>query len=171
VLQLFLRARRYNALHADPRISSRTDFFAAAALVTCAIGRLGPCRFLWRLSSVLEQANLQRAAAIRSGSLYAHGTVGHNTEDFIRVEQSLVQMQLECLRIGDAGQYVRVIATVDRGLARLAPGRATRWIDPRFANAVSFAQREAGKPDFASQAFRELVGRHVAAQVSSGARS
>lgn len=168
MLQHLLRARRYNALHADPRISSRTSFFAAAAVVTRAIGQLRPSGFLWRLSSSLEKANVERAAAIRAGALYAEGNIGSNTADFIRVEQSLVQVQLDCLRDTNPDQYAREVAALNRALGRLTLSRKSPWVDYRVARALSYAQQDAGQsPDFASQAFRELVGRHIAAQIAA----
>jgi hypothetical protein len=51
-------------LDADPRISSKTRFFVAAAIVTHTLASGFPSDFMQNLSKVLEDKNIARAGAM-----------------------------------------------------------------------------------------------------------
>ena len=163
MLELELRVQRYRALHADPGIACRTDFFAAAAFVTGLVQRMGPSEFICALGAWLEDLNLRRAAAIRAGLLYASGSVHNNTQDFVRVEQGAVQLQLDRLRIVQPQRYKSEVAAVNRALCLAAsvPG----WLGEgdAFRRSLLAARREGRcQADFGSQRFRELLGLEIA---------
>ena len=79
VLSIYRRSQRYMRLHAEPSISRRTSFFAAAAVVTRVLAWHRLSGFLLQLSAVLEQANARRAQLTRVGMLYTEGTLESNT--------------------------------------------------------------------------------------------
>ncbi len=162
MLQLSLRERRYHAVHAEWAIQGRTDFFAAAAVVTHALGLLPPSPFVLSLSSRLEVLNMRRAAAIRIGSIYPVGSVAANTEDFIHVEQSAVQRQLDWLRRESPRVYRFEVASLNR-VMRLA-ARVPPWLPGEHCvgRALRRTHREMGDLDFASQPCREVIGRRIA---------
>ncbi len=166
MLQLALRVHRYDAVDAEEAIRARTDFFAAAAVVTRAVSFMPPSRFLLHLSARLEWLNMSRAAAIRSGSLYGGGSVAANTDDFIHIEQSAVQRHLDCLKKAAPHRYRTEIASLNSAMR--AAGRLPLWAPgvAGIANALRRAQQETdGEMDFAAQPFREAVGRHVSASI------
>jgi hypothetical protein len=160
------RVWRYEALAADPRISARTSFFKAAAVVTRVLGVGPPSDFMARLSGALEVANLRYAERIRAGLLYSSGaSIAANTAHFIRFEQALVQMALEQLRLDDAHRYAAEVEAAECALAR-----AALWY-ARFRSAahckLHTALHRAGEtlghlPRFASQSDRERLGLAIA---------
>jgi hypothetical protein len=127
------RSLRYERLHADPRIACKTDFFAAATLVTRSLAHAIPTRFLGRLSALLERENWRRAQEILCGRLYETGRIELNTADFIRYEQALVQAQLDGLRRTDPRRYLREIHRANTQLALAQGPLARALLDCHFA--------------------------------------
>jgi hypothetical protein len=164
MLSLILRSRRYQRWHGDPRIRVRTSFFAAAAVVTRTLARHFLCSpFLLELSAGLEAENLLRARQICSGSLYGCGLLEANTRDFIRHEQSLVQMQLERLRRAEPRRYVREIRSANAALALALAPAFQRVAGRIFAGAcLDAVDSVGGRLDFAEQHCRERLGEALA---------
>ncbi|MDB6088186.1 MAG: repeat-associated core protein [Gammaproteobacteria bacterium] len=157
------RSRRYEDLHADPAISRKTDFFAAASLVTAAFALITPSRFFCELSETLESANVARARKIRARQLYAEGTNENNTTDFVRYEQELVQAALDSLRRRHPQSYWREIDSANRLLNALNGKLLRRTVLSSFARAVRSTITNLGADiDFARQDHREALGRQLA---------
>jgi uncharacterized protein RhaS with RHS repeats len=157
------RSRLYEALDQDSRISNRTRFFAAAAIVTSALASPpGASSLMEHLSARLEQANVARANAIRSGALYATGTERENTNSFIHFEQTLVQTAFNNFKANDAASYGQFIQETNDRLN----GNITSWaagVDPNFAKGLEAAKEQlGGSIDFSKQSDRETLGRAIA---------
>jgi hypothetical protein len=163
----FRRSRRYGSLHADPAIARRTQFFAAASLVTGTLALIGPSRFLRDLSETLEVANLLRAQEIRSRRLYHDDSIDDsiekNTVDFIHYEQTLVQAALDALRSRHPQLYWREVNIANFLLNALNRAGARYLLRSAFAQAVRAAIAELGADiDFARQNHREMLGLQLA---------
>jgi hypothetical protein len=162
MLSLILRARRYQRWHSEPEISTRTSFYAAAAIVTRVLARYAFSRFLIELGATLERVNSTRAAEIRSGLLYPQGSVETNTSDFVRYEQGVVQAHLEQLRRSAPRRYSREMWLANRAFDLLHINSLTSFVNPCFVHAAHDAVRLAGPLDFAEQSCREILGRQIA---------
>ncbi len=159
----FLRSRRYGSLHADPAIACRTQFFAAAALVTATLALIGPSRFFRDLSGELEAANMLRAAEIRARRIYRDGAVESNTMDFISYEQTLVQAALDSLQARHPRLYRREVQLANFLLNALNRTVPRRFLRSTFARAVRATSAELGADiDFARQSHREMLGLQLA---------
>ena len=159
---LILRAQRYRRFDADPLIRARTDFFAAAVLVTQAILR-APSIFLMTLSEELEDENARRADAIRAGYIYRYSDVQSNTRDFIHFEQTLVEHSFQQLAIRNRRRYRREVHSINHALALASSARLPFVIEPRFSEGVARTIKQLGRSvDIRSQAARELLGLNLA---------
>ncbi len=166
-----LRSRRYENVHADPLISRKTQFFAAASLVTSALALISPSRFFRDLSGMLEVANMARAHGIRTHKLYPEGSIEKNTADFIRYEQCLVQTALDALRSRQPELYRREVDFANFLLNALNSTVLRHVLRSSFAHAVRAAATELGSDiDFARQSHREILGMQLA-RASSQSRS
>lgn len=166
----FRRSRRYESLHADPAIARRTQFFAAASLVTGALALVAPSRFLCDLSERLEDANMVRAREIRARRLYHEEAIEQNTADFIHFEQTLAQAALDSLRTRHPKLYRREIELANFLLNALNRALARHLLRSAFARAVRAVIAELGADiDFARQQHREMLGLQLA-RASTGAR-
>ena len=96
--QFCRRSQRMANLHADPRISSKTTFAAAASLTTEELGAIdnftarfvtspSTRAFLRESSAALEASNMGMFAAIRNGQGFSSGTRAENDTAFVRYEQ------------------------------------------------------------------------------------
>ena len=163
-LSFLFRSERYRRLDAQPAIRSRTDFFAAASVVTRMLAYSGPTPFMVALSDALERVNMARARLICSGLLYATGSVERNTLDFVRYEQSLVQAALERLRSSDPGAYSEQIRTANSAIVRVLRHRAhaTAAI-ATFVQATECCLARLGRAiEFSAQSDREALGEELA---------
>ena len=165
------RSYRYAKLAADPAISSHTNFFGAAAVVTAALGGWPQGSFMHALSATLEKDNMAVAEKIRSGQLYSGGTTEQNTKTFVHYEQTNVQVELDKLRATDPKQYASVIATANNNLNSSFSSIA-KVTDPIFARADADARKTLKRDiDFANQRDRELLGNDVAKELGGGGYS
>ncbi|MGD9597239.1 MAG: RHS repeat-associated core domain-containing protein, partial [Steroidobacteraceae bacterium] len=161
-----VRSRLYEFTDADHRISSRTSFFAAAAVVTNALATRTQSQFMRTLSEKLENKNMIRANQIRAGQLYSSGSISDNTADFVHFEQSIVQSELDDLRIANPEEYARTISEANSALNGASFAAAGRVTDPNFARAVTATRKELGRDiDFSKQSDREALGNAVAHEV------
>lgn len=164
-LSLLLRSERYRRLDAEPAIRARTDFFAAASIVTRVWAYGGATPFMAALSDALERANVRRAQLICSGLLYVTGTVERNTRDFVRHEQALVQAALDHLRRSDPRGYSVQIHMANSALARVLSPRATpasRAVATFIRAAESCLERLGRTIEFSMQSDREALGEELA---------
>ena len=164
-----LRARRYELLHRDARIGSRTFFFAAASVISEVFARSEPSGFMQALSRRLERFNLKRAARIREGLLYATGTPALNTVHFIGAEQRLVQVMLDRLKRRSKRKYIAEIEAADRALHELS-----KWYCQLASDAhrelrdavLAFRARHRRLPRFACRNDREVLGNLLARRIA-----
>lgn len=164
-LSLLLRSERYRCLDAEPAIHSRTDFFAAASVVTRVLAYSGPTPFMIAMSDMLERINVSRARLICRGVLYATGSVDLNTLDFVRYEQSLVQDSLDRLRGTDPAGYADQIRMANRAIARVLTHRAARASSAlaTFVRATESCLERLGRTiEFSAQSDREALGEELA---------
>ncbi len=158
-----LRSRRYGNVHAEPTIARKTEFFAAASLVTSALALVAPSRFLRDLSERLEVTNMARAHGILTRQLYPDDTIEKNTADFIHYEQGLVQTALDSLRHRQPELYRREVGCANFLLNALNRTVLRHILRSSFARAVRAAAAELGSEiDFACQNHREAVGMQLA---------
>jgi len=163
------RSSRYERVHADARVSSRTSFFGAAAIVTNALGGAPQSDFMHKISSRLETANMERAEQIRAGTIYSSGSVRQNTADFVHFEQSVVQGALDELKATNATEYAEEVQTANRNLNG-AFSQLARATDPAFARAAAATREELGRDiDFEKQSDREALGNNIAEEVEKRA--
>jgi len=156
------RERRYRRIAADPAISARTSFFAAAAAVTRALATRDQPPFLVKLGAMLEVVNVRRAREIRAGKRYRTGTSRANTADFVHFEQALVEAELGRLRARDERAWLDVIDCANVQIRRATRGFA-RWMNRDFARAAIETRRQLGRDiDFARRGDRELLGNAIA---------
>jgi hypothetical protein len=164
-LSLLLRSERYRRLDAQPAIRSRTDFFAAASIVTRVLAYSGTTPFMVALSEALERVNVYRAGMIRDGLLYVSGSVERNTQDFVRYEQALVQAALDRLRGSDPHGYHEQIRLANGAIARVLRRRAA-CASSALATFVQGAERcltRLGRTiEFSAQSDREALGEELA---------
>lgn len=167
-----LRSIYYERLHADPRISNRTSFFGAAAIITSALALPEQGAFMADLSAKLAHANIARANQIIAGGLYRGSSIGRNDVDFIHFEQTLVQKELDGLKASDVAGYNSLISDTNNALNGLAGGRGVAWVsDPNVARAVASARETIGGDiDFGNQSHREALGQ-AAAEIARESRS
>lgn len=164
-LPLLLRSERYRRLDSQPAIRSRTDFFAAASIVTRVLAYGGATPFMVALSDALERVNVSRARLICRGLLYVTGSVEHNTLDFVRYEQTLVQEALDRLRGGDPRGYSEQIRTANSAIARVArrPAACASSAVATFIRAADSCFARLGRTvEFALQSDREALGEELA---------
>jgi hypothetical protein len=169
-LSLLLRSERYRRLDAEPAIRSRTDFFAAASVVTRVLAYGGATPFMAALSGSLERVNVLRARLIRSGLLYVTGTVDCNTLDFIRYEQRRVQRVLDRLRAFDPDGYSEQIRTANRLIAlalELGAAYASGDLGIFIHGAKSCLARLGRAVEFSEQSDREALGEELARSARS----
>lgn len=168
-LSLLLRSERYRRLDAQPAIRSRTDFFAAASVVTRVLAYSGPTPFMVALSDALERVNVARARLICSGLLYVSGSVERNTQDFVRYEQALVQEALDRLRGSDPHGYLEQIRLANTAISH-ALMRRRGCASSALATFVRAADRclaRLGRAiEFSAQSDREALGMELAATAS-----
>jgi hypothetical protein len=163
--RLLLRSERYRRLDARPAIRSRTDFFAAASIVTRVLAYGGTTPFMLALSDALERVNVSRAQLICDGVLYVSGSVERNTRDFIRYEQALVQQALDHLRGRDPHGYAEQIRATNSALARVLRRRAACASSAlaTFVHAAECCLARLGRTiEFATQSDREALGEELA---------
>lgn len=164
-MSFLLRSERYRRLDAEPAIRARTDFFAAASIVTRVLAYGGTTPFMAGLSHMLEHVNVSRAQMICRGALYVTGSVERNTLDFVRYEQALIQEALDRLRHGDPRAYAEQICLADRALARVLRRRAacTSSAVATFVRAAECCLTRLGRAiEFARQSDREALGTELA---------
>lgn len=164
-LSLLRRSERYRQLDEHPAIRARTDFFAAAAVVTRMLAFGGATPFMVALSGVLERANMSRARLIRGGLLYVTGSVDRNTLDFVRYEQALVQSALDRLRRSDPHGYAEQISIANAAIARVLRRRAAcaSFAATVFIRAAESCLGQLGRMiDFSAQSDREALGQELA---------
>ena len=164
-LAFLLRSERYRRLDAEPAIRARTDFFAAASIVTRVLAYGGTTPFMAGLSHMLEHVNVSRAQMICRGALYVTGSVERNTLDFVRYEQALIQEALDRLRHGDPRAYAEQIHLADRAIARVLRRRAacTSSAVATFVRAAECCLMRFGRAiEFARQSDREALGTELA---------
>ena len=158
----FARERRYRRIAADPAIGNRTSFFAAAAIVTRALGSREQPPFLAKLGALLEVANVRRAREILAGKRYRTGSPRANTADFVHFEQALVEAELERLRARDPDAWREVVDCANLQIRRATRGIA-RWLNREFARAATETRRHLGREiDFSRREDRELLGNAIA---------
>lgn len=158
------RSARYGKLASDPRISSRTNFFSAAQIVTNALGGYFQTDFMHALSAALESANNERASEIVAGRLYQGGTIQSNTADFVHFEQSIVQQELDKLKIRNRRSYDYNVTLATESINDTS---ITERTDPLFARAVISVQKALGRAiDFSKQSDREALGNAIAKEAS-----
>ncbi|MGY0799873.1 RHS repeat-associated core domain-containing protein [Lysobacter sp. A286] len=153
------RSLRYAAMDQDSSINSQTRFFAAASIVTNALGTLAVAQtpFMTGLSRGLEQHNLKTAAAIRSGAFLPGATPSQRDAAFVHSEQTLVQGRLDQLKADSPNAYSAHITGVNSLLNSRTFGQSS---DPNFGRAIRIATKAVGGPlDFANQSHREALGR------------
>lgn len=132
-----VRSRLYESIDGDSRVSNRTRFFAAAAMVTSALATpFASSGFMGDLSARLQQANIARADAIREGRLYTSGSERENTNNFIHFEQSFVQGALDKLKADDSAAYDKLIGEANDNLNGRLTGLAG-LADPNFAKGLA----------------------------------
>jgi hypothetical protein len=162
-----VRSLGYEYLNRDPRISSKTNFFAAASIVTNVLGTLGQSEFMIDVSRKLESLNIGRAAGIISGRISASGSIAANTAEFVHFEQSEFQTMLNELRARNSQEYDKTIADSNTAINDRAP----YGLDRNFASAVRATQKALGRDiDSASQSDREALGNAVAAEAAKHAQ-
>lgn len=164
-LAFLLRSERYRRLDALPAIRSRTDFFAAASIVTRVFAYGGATPFMLSLSQALERVNVSRARLICGGVLYVSGSVERNTRDFVRYEQVLVQEALDRLRGADPLGYADQIRLANGAIARLLRRRvacASSALATFVRGAESCLARLGRGIDFSAQTDREVLGVELA---------
>jgi hypothetical protein len=168
------RARRYTEVHANVSVSSRTSFFAAAAVVTAAFARSAPTVFMALLSARLEIFNLHQACKIQRGTLYASGCPRSNTVHFVRLEQTIAQHMLEALRRQSKFAYEDEVARADQGLRRIALWHMRFRSRPHreLHAAVCVTRENLGRlPCFASQQDREILGNALSERLEARSAS
>jgi hypothetical protein len=157
------RSRVYAAVNEDDRVSSKTSFFAAAAIVTNTLGGAPQSDFQHKLSADLEKANLDRANEIRAGTRYATGSIEEHNRDFVHFEQSHVQAALDGLQTSDPEGYKSNVDAANSALNGPI-GLLAKATDPSFAAAVAATRSSLGHAiDFARQKDREALGNTIAA--------
>lgn len=164
-LSFLLRAERYRRLDAEPAIRARTDFFAAASIVTRLLAYGGATPFMVALSDVLERANISRARLICSGLLYRSGSIERNTRDFVQYEQALVQAALDHLRCSDPRGYSEQIHMANSAIARVLSPRSTHASSAvaTFIRAAESCLARLGRAiEFSLQSDREALGEEIA---------
>lgn len=166
------RSALYAGIHSDPRISSKTTFFAGASLVTAALankdlpggGRFvnaSTSNFIDRMGGALKGQNLSMAAQIRAGNALTGSDRAANDRMMVHREQTMVQGFLDSER-GSNPNYAGAIAQINSLLNGDAAQLATRFSDPAFAAAVGETRRELGRAiDFSKQSDRERIGNNV----------
>jgi hypothetical protein len=153
----------YAAVNADDRVSSKTSFFAAAAIVTNTLGGAPQSDFEHKLSADLEKANLDRANEIRAGTRYATGSIEEHNRDFVNFEQSHVQAALDGLQASNPQGYKSEVDAANAALNGPISSLA-KATDPAFASAVAATRASLGHAiNFASQKDREALGNTIAA--------
>jgi hypothetical protein len=103
------------------------------------------------LSATLGRVNEIRAAQIRSGLLYGHGSVETNTSDFVSYEQTIVQAHLEQLRHSAPRRCSREVRMANWAFDSLLINVLTGFVNRCFVDAARDTVRLAGSLDFAEQ--------------------
>ena len=163
------RSLRYESMDEESALRGFTRFFGAASVVTNVLGTIrgvGPnAKFMTQLSRKLETANSQRAELIRNGQLPSLGAVSLNDAAFVRYEQSIVQAELDTMKIDAPLGYRTLVSYSNAALNG-------RIVDPNFRRARDAAVKHIGGPiDFANQEHREVLGRATADVVRSVGRA
>ena len=157
------RSRVYAAVDADPRVSSKTSVFAAASIVTNALGGAPQSDFQHNLSADLEKSNLDRANEIRAGTRYGTGSIEEHNRDFVHFEQSRVQTALNGLQASDPAGYKSNVDAANSVLNG-SLGLLAKLTDSSFSTAVAATRASLGHSiDFSSQKDREALGNTIAA--------
>lgn len=168
------RASEYSSARfdADPRVSSQTRFFAAAAAVSEGVANVDGPGFISRrfvspetatfleknIGQDLEQLNSRTVEDIRSGSL-----AGPNLDArLVHMEQTEVQKQLDSLNKSDSGAYAKTISEIN---SVLNPGKAGQVAsslfstDRAFGGVLNGVRKDLGRNiDFSKQSDREAIG-------------
>lgn len=137
------RSLRYAAIDQDSAINSQTRFFAAASMVTNALGTLevAQAAFMTNLSRGLEQHNQKMAEVIRSGSFLPGATPSQRDAAFVHSEQTIVQGRLDQLKADSPIGYSALIKGVNGLLNSRTFGQSG---DPNFGRAIRIATKEVG---------------------------
>jgi hypothetical protein len=168
------RAAEYSSARfdADPRVSSQTRFFAAAAAVSEAVANVdgpgfissrfvspGTATFLEKnIGQDLEQLNSRTVEDIRNGSL-----AGPNLDArMVHTEQTEVQKQLDSLNKSDPTAYTKTISEINGVLnpSGVKAGIATIFpTDKAFGGVLDSVRKNLGRNiDFSKQGDREAIG-------------
>src|SRR5207244_9075725 len=143
------RAAEYSSARfdADPRVSSQTRFFAAAAAVSEAVANVdgpgfigsrfvspGTATFLEKnIGQDLEQLNSRTVEDIRSGSL-----AGPNLDArMVHTEQTEVQKQLDSLNKSNPAAYAKTISEIN---SVLNPGKGGQVASSLFSTDRAFGR-------------------------------
>jgi len=160
------RSQLFKQLDENPKIRSRTRFFAAASTVTNALASKDipfdntslsseTNNFSNNLSAKLEAFNLNQAVAIVTGKLFNNSSKEANDRAFVRAEQTIVQKALDSLRKADSHTFGKVVGEINGVLN----GSDVRKTNPGFANILAKVKTELGRAiDFGNQGDRELIG-------------
>jgi RHS repeat-associated protein len=163
-----VRSLGYEYLNKDPRIASKTNFFAAASIVTNTLASVTQSPFMQKLSQDLENRNIERAGGIISGRIAANGSIAANTAEFVHFEQTNVQSALDSLQAKNPNEYG---VTIKEANSALNGVRSNLIVDSNFAAALDVTKKALGRPiDFANQKDREALGNAVAAQAAKNAQ-
>ena len=173
------RSMLYARLHDDPRIRSRTNFFAAAATITRVFAWENSSRFMGSLSASLEVVNLARAGEILGGRRYPAHSIEANTADFIEYEQQVVDDELRSLRLRDPVLHGAELAAADAAFCRMTSCPITRRLTAmkspahrRLQRALAVVSARLGHtPRFGSAEDRVKIGLALAAQATMPAQS
>ncbi|HWB85158.1 MAG TPA: RHS repeat-associated core domain-containing protein [Bryobacteraceae bacterium] len=169
------RAVEYSSARfdADPRVSSQTRFFAAAAAVSEAVANVdgpgfisnrfvspGTATFLEKnIGQDLEQLNSRTVEDVRNGSL-----AGPNLDArLVHTEQTEVQKQLDSLNKSDPAAYAKTISEINGVLNPTGVGAKTASslfpTDRAFGGVLDSVRRTLGRNiDFSKQSDREAIG-------------
>ncbi len=161
-------------LHADPRISSKTTFAAAASMTLETLGAIdhfssaiatspSTRAFLRQSSAALEASNVTMFNAIRNGQGFSSGSIAENDAAFVRYEQGLVQGFLDGLNATDPGAYAKLVeesnATLNRRFGK----------SDQYNSVLDSARSSLGVEalDFANQDHRVAIGDALTSAIRS----
>jgi hypothetical protein len=160
------RAAEYQRFDANQAISSQIRFFAAASVVSTALGDIAlPGRslyfsditagFLEGIGQKLQRFNQSAASRIESGTMHGPGL----DQDLVHQEQSIVQEQLDGLRNLDPQAYKAAIADINGAINRASTNTLGLLLDNDYTTVVRRVRKSLGRDiDFSKQSDREAIG-------------